>query len=159
MNSLSGAMKRLCLVLIFLLMPSLVLAAGTVTQSISRAGRMIEVTFSWTADAGAATVPSTAMESAYAAEVLGCWLISGETDPGATAPTDDYDIVVNDSLGCDLFGGALNNRDTSTSEYATPLVGNSYGYVPITDSTLTMVISNNAVNSATGKLVLRFYRP
>jgi len=49
------------------------------------------------------------------------------TDPGATAPAADYDVVVTDDDGADVMGGELENRHTSTSEQAMPKIGSSYG--------------------------------
>ncbi len=42
------------------------------------------------------------------------------TNPGATAPTDDYDITLVDADGVDLLAGEGANRDTSTSEQVFP---------------------------------------
>lgn len=43
------------------------------------------------------------------------------TDPSATAPTDNYDIVINDADGVDIAAGNLANRDTANTEEAFPL--------------------------------------
>ena len=48
------------------------------------------------------------------------WIFLAETDPGGTAPTSNYDIVINNAAGVDVMGGALMNRHTSNSEKATP---------------------------------------
>lgn len=42
------------------------------------------------------------------------------TNPGATAPTDDWDVVLNDADGLDVFMGKGANRDTANSEQFTP---------------------------------------
>ena len=42
------------------------------------------------------------------------------TNPGATAPTDNYDITLVDDDGVDIIAGELANRDTSTSEQLIP---------------------------------------
>jgi hypothetical protein len=72
------------------------------------------------------------------------------TDPGSTAPTDDYDITLtDDTTGADLMGGELANRDTANTEEAVPKVGNAYaGNVAFTSFTLNL--TNNSVNAATG---------
>ena len=44
------------------------------------------------------------------------WIIEVDTDPGTTAPTDNYDIELLNDLGVDLLAGELYDRDTSTSE-------------------------------------------
>jgi hypothetical protein len=72
------------------------------------------------------------------------------TDPGSTAPTDDYDITLtDDTTGADLLGGEGADRDTANTEEVVPKVGNAYaGNVAFTSFTLN--ISNNSANAATG---------
>lgn len=43
-------------------------------------------------------------------------LIKFVTNPGATAPSDNYDITLVDEDGIDVAEGLLANRDTSNSE-------------------------------------------
>lgn len=38
------------------------------------------------------------------------------TDPGATAPSDNYDIALTDASGSDVLLGTGNNRDTTNTE-------------------------------------------
>lgn len=79
-----------------------------------------------------------------------------ETNPGTTAPTDNYDLVINDSNGADIMGGALSNRDTANTEFAQPLVGAlapPQG-MPV-DSVLSIVSSGNSVSGAT--VLLRIF--
>lgn len=72
------------------------------------------------------------------------------TDPGATAPTDNYDFELLDGDGVDVMGGELYNRDTAVSEQVTPMIGSSPGYRPVDgDLVLHYVAASNAVNSAT----------
>ena len=47
-------------------------------------------------------------------------LVRMATNPGATAPTDNYDITLVDADGIDLLAGEGANRDTSTSEQVFP---------------------------------------
>lgn len=75
------------------------------------------------------------------------WITKVTTDPGTTAPTDDYDLTLSDADGVDVMGGALGDRDTSVSEQAMPLVGGAYGPVRV-DSVLTLAGSGNSVNDA-----------
>ena len=42
------------------------------------------------------------------------------TDPSATAPSANYDVVINDDEGIDVAGGLLANRHTSTTERVVP---------------------------------------
>jgi len=52
-------------------------------------------------------------------------LVAVETDPGAAAPTDDYDIDINWGV-TDIMGSALDNRDTANTEVAFPQKGTDF---------------------------------
>ncbi len=57
------------------------------------------------------------------------------TNPGATAPTDDYDLTLLDEDGVDVLDSLGLNRDTATSEQLLPAV-------PIwIDGTLTVTLA------------------
>ena len=45
------------------------------------------------------------------------------TDPGATAPAQNYDITLIDQYGVDVLGGGGVNRHTTANEVAIPLAG------------------------------------
>ncbi len=64
-------------------------------------------------------------------------LISLVTNPGATAPTDNYDVVINDDNSEDVLVGAGVDRDTANTELVN---GTTLGAVA--NSRLTLVISN-----------------
>ena len=81
--------------------------------------------------------------------LFGAWIYCATTDPGTTAPTDNYDIVVSKANGVDVFGGNLMNRDTANTETAFPASG-----YEVLDGNLTFTLSNNAVNNATGTLTI-----
>jgi hypothetical protein len=118
------------------------MGAGTVTQTWDSP----VLTFSWTADVSGGSVPATASELSFEAFV--CLVV---TDPGTTAPTDNYDITITDADGVDIMGGQLLNRDTANSEHAVPKIGSAYGCRPF-QGTMTVNIINNSVNSATGEV-------
>jgi len=62
------------------------------------------------------------------------------TNPGATAPTDNYDITLLDADGIDVAAGSLLDRDTTTSEAVVPAA-------PIyIDSEITLTIANAGNN-------------
>lgn len=107
-----------------------------------------KIVWTWVADDANGSVPN-----AQTSEVVTGYVMLGVTNPGATAPTDNYDITVLDEDGVDVFGGELTNRDTANSEQATPLVGSAYG-PRFVNSKLTMALANNSVNSATGALTV-----
>lgn len=94
-------------------------------------------------------------------DVLGYWLCSMETNPGATAPTDDYDIVINSAGGADLLGGAGANRDQANTEIAYPTIDSTSGQkgcVPV-NGALSLVLSGNNVANATVEVKLLLVRP
>lgn len=78
-------------------------------------------------------------------------ILSLTTDPGATAPTDNWDVVLNDADGFDLLGGAGANRDTANTERAAV----SNGYVSRLQTT-TLVASGNIVNDATARVTIHY---
>jgi hypothetical protein len=145
-------MRRLIfgLFLAFLLMAGQALAAGSVTvtgpvKKSSLGGRFYLVTFDWTADTDG-SVPNTSTTIG----VTG-YVVRAITDPGAAVPTADYDITLEDKWGCDIFGGELNDRSATATQQGMPRIGNGYGKV-LVHETLTFKLTNNSVNSATGKL-------
>jgi len=124
---------------------------------------IVEVLIEWVGDSGDGTVPETAFDAVDTIDILGRYCVLAVTDPdGVTAPTDDYDIVIEDEYGCDVFGGALANRDGANSEQAVPKseqavpkVNNVYGG-RLCAGVWTFKLTGNSVNSAKGKCVLYF---
>ncbi len=76
-----------------------------------------------------------------------------ETDPGSTAPTDDYDITLTDDLGLAL---TVSDCDNATSAIAKPTVSGSAQAVPVWGG-LKLDIANNSVASASGKIRLFWF--
>lgn len=120
--------------------------ATTVAQNgDSRTRGLMTVTLTWGTDtAGSATVAAKRLPT-----------ISGliralVTNPGSTAPTDNYDISLVDAQGADRLAGGGADRDTTNSEtkvFDPP--------IPVHESdTLDFTVSNNAVNNASGVAVL-----
>jgi hypothetical protein len=101
--------------------------------------------------------------------------ISGElikivTDPGATAPTDNWDVVLTDEEGVDLSVNmddaaiaALIARDTANTEetylclFDTAAGTSRVAAFPVVCDKLTITV-NNAGNAKTGQIIL-YYRP
>lgn len=141
-------MKRLGLLLVVLavLLPVLALAAaGTATiGETRRIGSVRKVLWTWTSGTGAegGTVTSTTT-AAFDGKVI-CLI----TDPGSTAPTDNYDITITDVDGIDVLLGAGANRDTANNEYVADA---SLGAVA--SSKLTLNITN-AGDAKEGVVVL-----
>lgn len=83
--------------------------AGTVTTTEERIGPIEEIIFAWTSSgAGAADATST---YAYNGEVMEVQII-----PGATTPTNLYDVTVSDNNSVDmLYGQGANVSNASTT--------------------------------------------
>lgn len=114
----------------------------------SEAKRVKIVTIDWVADDADASVPDLELS-------LSGYLLKVVTNPGATAPTDQYDITFGDpsDSALDALGGALADRATATTEQVYPVV--SGATTPIfLQGDYTLSLSNNAVNSASGQIVL-----
>lgn len=73
------------------------------------------------------------------------------TDPGSTAPSDNWDMVLTDVDGFDAFGGSGANRDTANSEAFKPFVSTTGDAVIYGTSTLAIT---NAGDSKTGTVKL-----
>ena len=126
--------------------------AGTVTVTASNPtmdcmfqGEDNKIEVSWTCDASG-DVSSTGIAPTYATaqhdfgakpNKLKGFIRRIVTNPDdSDAPTDLYDIVLNDEDGIDVCGGNLGNRDTSNSE---EVIFDPPVYV---DSELYIVVSN-----------------
>lgn len=154
------ALKRLLVIIIVasLLPAGQVWAAGSsvITSAdvnvLEKTQRKI-ITISWTGDSAGGSMPAiTVGASTYG--ITGWYLYTAETNPGSTAPTDNYDIVINDADGVDVAGGLLANRHTTTTQLVN--IGTSaYGY-PLIRGDLSVAITNNIVNSATGTIIMVF---
>lgn len=127
--------------------------AGTVAITHYELGLVRRIEVSWVGDAADGTVPATALP-AFEGRLLAL-----VTNPGATAPTANYDITLPSGIGDDRLQGVGANRHTTSTESA-PIVYSGSTVHPWVDAdeTLTFTIANQAVNSALGVAVL-FYTP
>jgi hypothetical protein len=127
--------------------------AGTVTLTHYALGYVRRIEAACTADAADGSFPATALPAFEGR------LVQLITNPGATAPTDNYDITLVDVDGADRLQGVGMNRDTANTEQAA-VVFSGTALHPVVDAgeTLTLTIAGNAVNSATTRIVL-FYAP
>jgi hypothetical protein len=108
-----------------------------------------KVVIDWTADDTDGSVPALSV-------TLSGFVLKAVTDPGSTAPTDNYDIVLNDAADTtvDHLASALANRDTANTEVAYPTVSGATVPVWLEDKAYSLAVSNNSVNSATGQIIL-----
>src|SRR4030043_2102612 len=101
----------LAIIIMFLSAP-LAFGAGSSVTETSRVnyGDISVLTLDWVSDDATGAVSATT-GTAATAFITGKYIIMVETDPGATAPSDNYDITITDARGVDVMGGALANRD------------------------------------------------
>jgi hypothetical protein len=148
-------MKRLMLFLTLaalLVMPARALAVESATATMFQAGPWTVVDIVWVSHTDG-TVSYT-FSDLIIAKIRGMTAYMAETDPGGTAPTTLYDIVVTSGLSTDIFGGALGDRSATVSEQVPPIIGGAYGDRPIILS-LQMEITN-AGNTKGGTLRIIF---
>lgn len=127
--------------------------AGSTTTTHYTLGHVRKVVVDWVADAAAATVPDTILPRIEGR------LAELTTDPGATAPTDNYGITLIDADGVDRLQGVGANRDTANTETAPVVYSGSTIHPPVSlADVLTLKIAGNAVNSATGRVTM-IYTP
>lgn len=112
------------------------------TSEETESGSVKKITFDWLSDDAAGTATGTTTKE-YNGKVI--WLV---TDPGAAAPTDNYDVTVTDEGGEDVLAGAGADRDTANTEYVAEA---SLGAVA--GSALTLNITN-AGNAKDGEVIL-----
>jgi hypothetical protein len=117
--------------------------AGTVTLEHSTLGNVRRITFTATADAADATFPATVLPAFQGR------LIALHTNPGATAPQDNYDITLPDQDSIDRLQSVGLNRHTTNSQQV-PVVYSSTSLNPPVHQgdVLTLTIAGNNVNSA-----------
>lgn len=113
-----------------------------IEQGVSRSDRVQKIRVTLTGDASTGAMPNTTLE-------LNGYIMKIVTNPGSTAPTDDYDIVITDEHGVDVVGGLLLNRDTANSEQVYPVIGSTPAIPVWVCGTHTMTVTNQSVNSAT----------
>lgn len=131
------------------------MAGSSMTFSYDETGPIKRIVADWVSDDATGAVSGTTKKIAGR-------LIKGVTDPGATAPTDNYDIAITDEESFDVLtacAGTLANRDTSNTEEVYFLVKNadaaplSMAIHPAVCDKLTIAITN-AGNSKNGQLIL-----
>ncbi len=109
--------------------------AGTVTTTEITHTSAKKITFAWTSSSGGAADATTT--NAFDGKVVGL-----TTDPdGTDAPTDNYDIVINDADGHDVLLGAGANRDTLDTEHVAEA---NLGAVAGSKLTLAITTAGNA---------------
>lgn len=128
--------------------------AGSTTVTHETIGHIRKVIVDWVGSASDGTIPDTVLP------VIEGRLYELTTNPGAVAPTDNYDITIEDDQAVDRLQGVGANRDTANTETAIPVYAGSTIH-PVVSRTdvLTLKIANQAVHSATGRIVLIYGLP
>ena len=86
-------------------------------------GSVKKIKFEFTSGEGAyAGAASATTEKAYYGEILQVM-----TDPGETAPTDNWDLTITDPDSIDILKGNGADRDTANTEY---IVGSNANMLP-----------------------------
>lgn len=123
--------------------------AGSTTVAHYTIGSVRRIVVDWVGDAADGTVPDTILP------VFEGRLMELHTNPGAVAPTDNYDITMTDAEAIDRLQGVGANRDTANTEQAIVVFSGSTIHPVVSRSdVLTLTIANNAVHSATGRIIL-----
>lgn len=138
-------------IFIIFLIPFNGFCASSCKEAVEPAGEEINLVFRWTDANPASWTDYTTLNTfhGYITEIT--------TDPGSTAPTTLHDIYLNctEMGGVDLAGGALENRSATVTETTFPMNtgGTAFGWRRV-DGKITVNIQNNAVNSATGLIIV-----
>lgn len=106
--------------------------AGTVTVTEELAGPVKKVKFVWVSSSGGAADGSTS--NTYNGSIMRLVTVPAG---GGSAPTDNYDVVVNDDDTTDVLMGAGANRDTANTEQ---VLASSLGVVA--NDKLTLAVTN-----------------
>ena len=116
--------------------------AGTVTITEETIGTVKKIKFAWTSDAAGAADGTTT--KAYTGEAIRLVTVPS----GTAAPTDLYDVVVNDEDNTDvLMGAGANRSNTSTQQ----VLASSLGCVA--NDRLALAVTN-AGNAKSGTVYL-----
>lgn len=157
-------MKKLLLAVTIVCIFATLSFAVDSTQTVSKqnyGSSMRGVKISWTAsDAGAYT--AYALPAEILDYIRGWWLCQLITNPGSTAPADNYGITLVNADSADILGGGGTSRDTSNSEVTYPIVDantTQRACVPVTSSSLTFTLTSVTNASCTGTVEFIFVKP
>ena len=125
-------------------------------------GHVRKILIDWTSDDSDGTVTATTEK------IVGV-LLKVQTDPGVTAPSDNYDIVITDTESVDVLSGlggsggsspSLANRDTANTEVVHLWAENAAtdsvpGTQPYVCDKLAVAVTN-AGNSKQGQIIIYY---
>jgi len=117
-----------------------------------------EVEFDCSGDASNGAIPDTIMDDRSFRHVQGWYLYRIIAVPGATSPTADSDVALNDVHSIDVLGG--NGTDllhSGTAKETYPEIGGVAALHPLTGK-LTLDVDNNGAAGNLYKIILQFSR-
>lgn len=122
--------------------------AGTIVVTKTTFGSVKKTSYAWTSDASGDV-------SGGAKPLISGQIFRVVTNPdGTDAPTDNYDIVLNDEDTVDLAQGLLANRDTANNEDVAiakeQAVGATTALLPVVTNSLVDCVVSNAGNAKKG---------
>lgn len=124
------------------------MAGSSVTFAHITEGRFRRIVATCTADASNGSYPATDLPP-FSGKLLAL-----RTNPGATAPTDNYDITLVDADGVDRLQGVGGNRSTTNSQEVAIVYSGTTIHPACAWEKLTLTLANNAVNSAVTVITL-----
>lgn len=123
----------------------------TFTAQGGKDGLINRIEFAWVSHTDGTVAISSADATGNSGPVNGT-ILRVTTNPGGTAPTDNYDVTLTDEDGVDVLAGRGADRDTANSETFTPGVAFSDG---TTTSVVPVVVAGNltlnVTNAGSGK--------
>ena len=132
-------------------------AVGSCTRTTRRSADGHVITLNWTADSsGDMTEGGTTGKAVFTAHG---YLTHYQCSPGATDPTDDYDVTLLDSDGLDVTRGQmLNQQNAAGQTYDTKYRSNTLnvdgGYLWFLNENLTLTVDNAG---ELGQGIVKFY--
>lgn len=117
--------------------------AGSVTVTHSRTGSVGRIKLACVGDASDGSVPATVLPP------FSGLIVALRTNPGATAPTANYDITLPDEHGTDRIQGLGANRHTTSSEEVAIVRTGTTIHPPVAfEDVLTYTVAAQSVASA-----------
>ena len=122
--------------------------AGSITTTTTKNGSIYKYSMACTSDASGDVNVDTI-------DLVQGEIIEVQYSPGGTTPSDNYDIVMNDSNSVDILTGTGANLSNSTHTYVVPALS-TYFPVFIEEGSYDLVVSN--LGNAKGCIVTVYVR-
>jgi hypothetical protein len=145
-----GMFKKLIVIALFLILPIICLGASSQTEThITDLPGDVDIwTIAWTGHTDGTYTSYTTL-----------WNVDGYvfmvvTDPGATAPDDNYTVALTDSDGVDVMGGEMADCDTANTEQFVPKIGATVYGTRFVKGPLVISIGDNTANGSGGEIII-----